>query len=85
MTENLTEEVNKWINDRLKIYEERLKYFISLGKSEEEFLEDFLKMLKIMEYFRQNNLNQDCENIQNTKCEIHYNVYSVQNEERSYL
>ncbi len=76
-------ETNKWINRTVKFYKDRLTHYIKIGKSEEVFIEDYLKMLKIIEYFYQNNLVQNVENIRDTKCEIHYNVCLVHAEQKS--
>jgi hypothetical protein len=76
-------EIEEWIEGTIKLYKERLTYFVNEGKSEQEFLEEQIKMLKTIEYFNQNNLIQNVQNILDTKCEIHYNVYSIRTELKS--
>lgn len=75
----------EFIDSIVEGYRQRLTAYISESKSEEEFLEDELKMLKIMNYFHQNNLVQNVENIRDTKCEIHYNVYLTRTEPKNYF
>jgi hypothetical protein len=76
-------EIEEWVEGTIRVYKERLTHFVSEGKSEQEFLEEQLKMLKTIEYFNKNNLSQNVENILDTKCEIHYNVYSIRTELKS--
>lgn len=73
-------ELKNWIKENVESYEEQLTQFVKDGKSEEDLLESRLKVLKILEYFRKNNLTQNLANVRDTKCEIHYNVYSTQAE-----
>ena len=72
-------DIEKWIEGIIDLYKDCLVTYVKNGKSEEEFLADRLKMLKVMEYFRQNNLVQNFENVRDTKCEISYDVYLIQN------